>query len=91
MPPAVWLFVRGAQSLRVERPAGILALLVKGPAAARRWYAFDRESELLEFQRTFERGLRGDGWLPEGAPPPETKTPRPRQKSAMLSGEEGRA
>src|SRR5918912_3514443 len=51
-----WVFVRGAERLRIERP-NILKLVVSMPGGDPRTFDFQSTVALMEFQVSFERHL----------------------------------
>ena len=57
-----WLFVRGPESIRVERDDAGPTLLVAGPGAERQHRVFRDHIELAVFEMELERRLRGAGW-----------------------------
>jgi len=62
MPQGSWLFIKGAESIWVERPHGRL-MIVAGPGAARDVREFINESALDAFQVDLAERLTSDGWF----------------------------
>jgi hypothetical protein len=58
-----WLFLRGAESVRIVRDAAAFVLRVEGPGYEREVHAFKDEAELGDFQRAYEARLLADGWV----------------------------
>ena len=58
-----WLFLRGAESIRIVRDPGAFVLRVDGPGYEREVHAFKDESEVGEFQRNYEARLLAEGWV----------------------------
>jgi hypothetical protein len=57
-----WLFVRGAESIRVEHDEAGPSLLVAGPGTERQHRVFRDHIELAMFEMDLERQLRSAGW-----------------------------
>ena len=62
MPLASWLFLRGNESIWVERPHEH-TMLVAGPGAQRDERTFISEQAVQEFQIALATRLSGEGWL----------------------------
>jgi hypothetical protein len=62
MPDGSWLFVKGADSIWVERPHGRL-MVVAGPGAARDVREFDDDPGLEAFQVQLAERLTSAGWF----------------------------
>jgi len=62
MPIASWLFIRGSESIWIERPFGT-TLIVAGPAHCRQQRTFISESELQRFQIALAEDLSAKGWF----------------------------
>lgn len=62
MPLASWLFLKGTQSIWIERPFG-RAIVVAGPGTAREEHDFPTEDSLQAFQIELAERLAGDGWF----------------------------
>jgi hypothetical protein len=62
MPIASWLFVRGSESICVERPFGT-TLIVAGPGHCRQQRTFISEKELQRFQIELAEDLTAKGWF----------------------------
>jgi hypothetical protein len=62
MPIASWLFVRGSESIWIERPFGT-TLIVAGPAHWRQEQTFITEKELQRFQIQLAEDLSAKGWF----------------------------
>lgn len=63
MSVLAWLFLRGSESIRIERDPKAFVLRVEGPGYEREVHAFKDESEVGEFQRTYEARLLAEGWV----------------------------
>jgi hypothetical protein len=58
-----WLFVRGSESIWLQRSMDDdLRVVLHGPLAHRREFAFHGELELLDFLNDVERRLVASGW-----------------------------
>ena len=57
-----WLFVRGEETIRVDRSANGLAVAASGPGHDRRVFSFADEVTAAEFLNLYERFLAGGGW-----------------------------
>lgn len=57
-----WLFVRGTESIRVERDDAGPTLLVAGPGTERQHRVFRDDIELAVFEMELESRLRDSGW-----------------------------
>jgi hypothetical protein len=62
MPLASWLFVRGSESIWVERPHGH-TMLVAGPGAFREEHEFADEEALQAYQVDIATRLTDAGWF----------------------------
>jgi hypothetical protein len=62
MPIASWLFVRGSESIWIERPFGT-TLIVAGPAHCRQERTFITEKALQHFQIELAEDLSAKGWF----------------------------
>jgi hypothetical protein len=62
MPLASWLFVKGSESIWVERPHERL-MVVAGPGALREEREFDDEEALQAYQVDLAEHLTGAGWF----------------------------
>jgi hypothetical protein len=62
MPLASWLFVRGRESIWIERPHGH-AMLVAGPGPQREEREFPDEGALQEYQVDLATRLTNAGWF----------------------------
>ena len=62
MPLASWLFLRGNESIWVERPHHH-TMLVAGPGAEREERTFISEEAVQEYQVTLATRLSDEGWF----------------------------
>jgi hypothetical protein len=62
MPLASWLFVRGSESIWIERPAG-RTMLIAGPGGQRDERAFQDEESLQSYQIDLATRLTNEGWF----------------------------
>ncbi len=62
MPLASWLFIKGNESIWIERPHGN-TIIVAGPGPVRKEHHLSSESELQAFQATLAEELAGAGWF----------------------------
>ena len=62
MPIASWLFVRGSESIWIERPFGT-TLIVAGPDQRRQQRTFINEEQLQLFQIALAEDLSAKGWF----------------------------
>lgn len=62
MPIASWLFVRGSESIWIERPFGTY-LIVAGPGHRRQERTFINENQLQRFQIALAEDLTEKGWF----------------------------
>jgi hypothetical protein len=62
MPIASWLFIRGSESIWIERPFGT-TLIVAGPGPHRQKRLFINEKELQRFQIALAEDLSARGWF----------------------------
>ena len=60
--PASWLFVKGDQSIWIERPHGC-SMVVAGPGAVREQHDFPDEAALQGYQMAIADKLATAGWL----------------------------
>ena len=60
--PASWLFVKGDQSIWIERPYGC-SMIVAGPGQLREHHDFDNEDALQNYQMALADKLANAGWL----------------------------
>lgn len=68
MRSPAWLFVRGSESIWLQRSAE-RELTVLGPGTLRHVYAFESVRELVQFQVSIEQRLVGGGWVVEAFNP----------------------
>jgi hypothetical protein len=62
MPLASWLFLRGSESIWIERPHG-RTMLVAGPGGLRDEREFEDEDSLQAYQVTLATRLTDAGWF----------------------------
>jgi hypothetical protein len=62
MPLASWLFLRGSDSIWIERPHG-RTMLVAGPGGLREEREFDDEDALQAYQIALATRLTDAGWF----------------------------
>ena len=62
MPLSSWLFIRGSESIWVERPAGT-TLIVAGPGSHRERRDFIDNAALDAFQASLAERLATEGWF----------------------------
>jgi hypothetical protein len=62
MPIASWLFIRGSESIWVERPSG-KTLIVAGPGHRRQQRTFFTEEQLQRFQMRLAETLAEQRWF----------------------------
>ena len=62
MTPASWLFIKGNQSIWIERPYGC-SIIVAGPGAIREEHDFPDEDALQVYQIGIADKLASAGWL----------------------------
>ena len=62
MTPASWLFIKGEQSIWIERPYGCL-MIVAGPGWSRERHDFPDEKALEGYQMDIADKLAAAGWL----------------------------
>jgi hypothetical protein len=62
MPLASWLFVKGTESIWIERPHGRV-MVVAGPGTARQQRDFSSEDALQQYQVTLAEELTEAGWF----------------------------
>jgi len=62
MPLASWLFVKGTESIWIERPHGHV-MIVAGPGASRHERDFPDEEALQQYQVTLAEELTEGGWF----------------------------
>ena len=62
MPLASWLFLRGSESIWIERPYG-RKMLVAGPSGLRDEREFDDEDSLQAYQVALATRLTEAGWF----------------------------
>jgi hypothetical protein len=58
-----WLFVRGAEAIRVNYAARTLSVAANGPGHDRRVFKFGDEETAAEFLKLYEYFLTGGGWV----------------------------
>lgn len=83
MPLASWLFIKGAESVWIERPYG-RCIIVAGPGRAREQHEFPSEEALQAFQVNIAERLTADGWFLWGYDR-ERRTGRDRRKADRSS------
>jgi hypothetical protein len=76
--PSSWLFVKGEESIWVERPHG-RSLVVAGPGRARERHDFPSEDALQGFQVALADKLANAGWLLWGVNRHRRSSPDRRQ------------
>ena len=62
MPIASWLFIRGSESIWIERLSGN-TLIIAGPGQRREQRRFFTEEQLQRFQMRLAEGLAGQRWF----------------------------
>jgi len=62
MPIASWLFIRGSESIWIERPSGN-TLIIAGPGRRRRQRTFFTEEQLQRFQVRLAETLAEQRWF----------------------------
>ena len=62
MTPASWLFIKGDQSIWIERPYGC-SMIVAGPGTIREEHDFPDEDALQVYQIGIADKLASAGWL----------------------------
>lgn len=62
MPLASWLFIKGSESVWIERPVG-RTMIVAGPGPEREEHDFSSDEALEAFQIRLAERLVGDGWF----------------------------
>ena len=62
VPLSSWLFIRGSESIWVERPYGSV-LVVAGPGSLREQREFIDDATLNAFQVAFAERLAAEGWF----------------------------
>lgn len=62
MTPSSWLFVKGDQSIWIERPYG-RSMIVAGPGRLREEHDFKDEDTLQGYQMALADRLASAGWL----------------------------
>jgi hypothetical protein len=62
MPIASWLFIRGSESIWIERPAG-KTLIIAGPGHRRQQRTFFTEEQLQRFQIRLAERLADQRWF----------------------------
>jgi hypothetical protein len=60
--PSSWLFIKGEQSIFIERPYGC-SMVVAGPGPSRRQHDFPDEQALQGYQIEIADRLASAGWL----------------------------
>jgi len=60
--PASWLFIKGDQSIWIERPFGC-SMVVAGPGTTREQHDFADEDALQNYQIAIADRLASAGWL----------------------------
>jgi hypothetical protein len=58
-----WLFVRGEESIRIQRASPGIRLLTYGPADAKDFHDFTSVALLEEFLESYQQRLKNDGWV----------------------------
>jgi hypothetical protein len=85
MAQGSWLFIKGSESIWVERPHGRL-MIVAGPGPARDVQEFNDDRELESFQVDLAERLTGDGWFLWGVNR-ERRQSRDRRQAARTTPE----
>ena len=62
MPIASWLFIRGSESIWIERPSGN-TLIIAGPGRRRQQRTFFTEEQLQRFQMRLAETLAEQRWF----------------------------
>jgi hypothetical protein len=62
MPATTWLFVKGTESIWIERPFG-RTIIMAGPASLREQHDFETDQELDAFQQDTAERLAAAGWF----------------------------
>src|SRR5688572_22140079 len=81
--PASWLFVKGEQSIWIERPHGH-SMVVAGPGPTREQHDFADEDALQSYQMAIADRLASAGWLLWGVNA-QRRTGAERRGAARLS------
>ena len=58
-----WLFVRGEESIRIQRASPGIRLLTYGPADATDSHDFASTAALEAFLESYQQRLRNNGWV----------------------------
>lgn len=87
-----WLFVRGSDSVWVQRPSETtFDLVVHGPLSTVRNYSFGSEGELDGFLGNVETRLLCAGWMLERFDPGDDRRAHDDRPRIMREGERRRA
>jgi hypothetical protein len=78
MPVASWLFIRGSESIWIERPHGH-TMIVAGPGTQREEREFNDEDSLQAFQVAIATRLTEAGWFLWGFDRERRQAPDRRQ------------
>ena len=78
MDQGSWLFIKGSESIWVERPHGRL-MIVAGPGAARDVREFDDDGAVEAFQVSLAERLTSAGWFLWGVNRERRQAPDRRQ------------
>ncbi len=62
MPNSSWLFIRGTESIWIERPSSP-SLIISGPGAQRERRDFIDDATLEAYQIELAENLAGQGWF----------------------------
>jgi len=63
MPRIAWLFLRGPDSVRIQRRSTHLVLEILGPGEAHQSHTLPDEDALIQFLVNYERKLLAEGWI----------------------------
>ena len=84
MTPSSWLFVKGEESIWIERPFGT-SITVAGPGRARQRHEFADEEALQGYQIELADRLAAAGWLLWGVNRQRRGGPDRRGASRLLA------